>query len=52
MGRVKNEIILQTFNEEDNILHKIKRRRANWVGHILRRDYLLKHIIEGKLEGT
>jgi hypothetical protein len=23
----------------------------NWIGHILRRNCLLKHVIEGKLEG-
>jgi hypothetical protein len=37
--------------EERNIVHKIKRRKANWIGHILRRNCLLKHVIEGKLEG-
>jgi hypothetical protein len=36
--------------KERNILHKIKRRKANWIGHILRRNCLLKHVIEGKLE--
>jgi hypothetical protein len=34
------------------ILHTIKRRKANWIGHILRRNCLLKHVIEGKLEGS
>jgi hypothetical protein len=29
----------------------IKRRKANWTGHILCRNCLLKHIIEGKIEG-
>jgi hypothetical protein len=24
---------------------------ANWIGHILRRNCVLKHVIEGKLEG-
>jgi hypothetical protein len=38
-------------NEERNILHTIKRRKAYWIGHILRRNCLLKHVIEGKLEG-
>jgi hypothetical protein len=28
-----------------------KRRKANWIGHILRRNCLLKHLIEGNLEG-
>jgi hypothetical protein len=25
--------------------------KANWIGHISRRNCLLKHIIEGKVEG-
>jgi hypothetical protein len=49
--RVKNEV-LQRVKEERNILQTIKRWKANWVGHILRRIYLLKHIIEGNLEGS
>jgi hypothetical protein len=32
-------------------IYKIKRRKANWIGHIWRRNCLLKHVIEGKLEG-
>jgi hypothetical protein len=28
-----------------------KKKKANWIGHILRRNCLLKHAIEGKLEG-
>jgi hypothetical protein len=35
--------------EERNILCTIKGRNTNWVGHILPRDYLLKHVIEGKI---
>jgi hypothetical protein len=34
-----------------NILNTIKRRKANWILHILHRNCLLKHVIEGKLEG-
>ena len=34
-----------------NILHTIKRRKANWIGHILWRNCLLKHITEGKIKG-
>jgi hypothetical protein len=37
--------------EERNILHRVKRRKANWFGPILGRNCLLKHVIEGKLEG-
>jgi hypothetical protein len=49
--RVRNEEVLHRVMEEGNILHTIKRRKANWLGHILRKNCLLKHIIEGKLEG-
>ena len=29
------------------MLHTTKRRKANWIGHILRRNCLLKHASEG-----
>jgi hypothetical protein len=48
---VRNEEVLRRVKEERNILHTVKRRKANWIGHILRRNCLLKHGIEGKLEG-
>jgi hypothetical protein len=34
-----------------NILHPIKVSKANLIDHILRRNYLLKHVIEGKIDG-
>jgi hypothetical protein len=49
-NHVRNEV-LHRVKEERNILHTMKRRKANWIGHILRRNSLLKHVIEGKLEG-
>jgi hypothetical protein len=30
---------------------KLKKRRANWISHILRRNCLLKQVIEGKKTG-
>ena len=39
------------MNEKRNILPTIKSRKAYWIGHILRRNCLLKGIIEGKIEG-
>ena len=47
---VKNEEELHTVKEERNILHTIKRRKANWTGHILCRNCLLENVIEGKIE--
>jgi hypothetical protein len=49
--RVGNEEALHRVKEERNILHTVKRRKANWIGHVLRRNCLLKQVIEGKLEG-
>jgi len=43
--RVTNEV-LQRFKEKKSILHAINRGKANWFGHILSRNCLLKHIIE------
>ena len=33
------------------ILHEIRKRKANWIGHILRRNGLLIQVIEGKIKG-
>ena len=38
-------------NEQRNILHEIIKRKANWIGHILRRNCLLKQVTEGKIKG-
>ena len=38
-------------NEQRNILHELRKRKANWIGHILRRNCLLQQVIEGKLKG-
>ena len=46
--RVRNEEVLHRVKEERNIVHTVKRKRANWVGHILRMNYLLTHIIKGR----
>ena len=43
--------MLLRVNEQRNILHEIIKRKANWIGHILRRNCLLKQIIEGKIKG-
>jgi hypothetical protein len=49
---VRNEEVKESrVKEVRNIVHTIKRRKSNWIGHILRRNCLLKHVIEGKLEG-
>jgi hypothetical protein len=49
---VNNEAVLHRVKEERNILHTIKRRKANWIGHVFRRNCLPSHIIKGKIIGT
>jgi len=49
---VRNEEVLLRVNEQKNILHEIRKRKANWIGHILRRNCLLKQVIEGKIKGV
>ena len=48
---VRNEDVLLRVNEQRNILHEIRKRKADWIGHILRRNCLLKQVIEGKIKG-
>jgi hypothetical protein len=48
---VRNEDVLLTVKEQRNILHEISKRKANWIGHILRRNYPLQRVIEGKIKG-
>ena len=43
---VSNALI--RVNEQRNIIHEIRKRKANWIGHILRRNCLLQQVIEGK----
>ena len=48
---VRNEDILLRVKEQRNILHEIRKRKANWIGHILRRNCLLQRVTEGKIQG-
>ena len=47
---VRNEEVLHIVKEEWNIIHTVKRRKANCIGHILRKNCLLNDVIEGKIE--
>ena len=48
---VRNEEVLLRVNEQRNILHEIRKRESNWIGHILRINCLLKQVIEEKIKG-
>jgi hypothetical protein len=49
--RVRNKKVLHRVEGDKNVLHTVKRRKANWTGHILRWNGLVKHFIEGKIRG-
>ena len=44
--------ILHRVKEEKKILHTVKRKKGNWIGHVLRRNCLVKHVVEGNTEVT
>jgi len=48
---MRNEEVLLRVNGQRNILQEIRKQKANWIGHILRRNCLLKQVIEGKIKG-
>ena len=48
---VRNEEVLLRVNEQRNILHEIRKRKTNWICHILRRNCLLQQVTEGKIKG-
>jgi hypothetical protein len=45
---MKNNYLVK---EQRKNLHKISKRKANWIGHILCRIYLLQQVTEGKIKG-
>ena len=47
--KVTNEQVLQRVGEKRTLLNNILRRKANWIGHILRRNCPLHDAIEGQM---
>ena len=41
--------VLERRGEKRRLLNNILRRKANWFGHILRRNCLLHDVIEGQM---
>jgi hypothetical protein len=48
---VRKEEVLLTVKEQRIVLHEISKRKANWIGHNLRRNCLLQRVIEGEIKG-
>jgi len=43
---VRNEEVLLRVNEQRDILHEIPKRKANWIGHILRRKVFYNGLLK------
>jgi hypothetical protein len=50
-NHVRNEEVLFRVKKRRKILHERSIRKANSIGHILRRNCLLQQVIEGKIKG-
>ena len=51
IDRVSNEGVLRRVEEKRCLEKTSRRRRNNFVGHIMRHDGLMKTIVEGQVEG-
>ena len=49
--RVRKEGVLLKVNKQRNILHEIRKQKAKWIGHMLRRNCLIRQVTEGKIKG-
>jgi len=47
IDHVKNDEVLYRVTEEINTLHRIKERKANWIGHACLMNTLLKERQKG-----
>ena len=51
MDRQKNAVVLQRVGEGRIMLELLEKRKRNWLGHWLRRNFLLKDDLEGMVNG-
>ncbi|KAJ4444839.1 hypothetical protein ANN_06636 [Periplaneta americana] len=50
-NRIRNEAVLERVGEERMMLKLIRKRKRIWLGHWLRRNWLLKDALEGMVNG-
>ena len=50
--KIRNDEMLARVKEEKCLIRTIRQRQTNWVGHVLRREGLLREVIEGRVKGT
>jgi hypothetical protein len=50
-NHVRNEVVLLRVKGQRNILHEIRKWKADWSGHILCTNCLLRQVIDRKIKG-
>ena len=48
----KNAVVLERVGEGRIMLQLMRKRKRNWLGHWLRRNCLLKDVLEGMVNGN
>ena len=49
--KIKKAVVLERVGEGRIMLELIKKRKRNWLGHWVRRNFLLKDALEGMVNG-
>ena len=49
--RITNEEVLNRVGEVRQLLMDIKKRKKTWIGHVLRRNGLMREVLEGRMRG-
>ena len=49
--KINNALVLERVREGRIMLELIRKRKRNWLGHWLRRNCLLKNVLEGMVNG-
>ena len=49
LEKVTNEEVRERIGEKRTLLNNILRRKANWIGHIVTRNFLIRDAIERQI---
>jgi hypothetical protein len=52
LGRSREKFSIMCVKDERCVLHRIRRRKINWISHILRRYCRLERVTDGKMGGV
>ena len=51
IDKIKNAVVLEIVGEGRIMLELINKRKRNWLGHCLRRNFLLNDVLQGMVNG-